>query len=331
MGLTKAMDLTKKGKLKIHVGRHGLLLMLLASFALLPIFVRDKYFLGVCIAVFTNCILAVVLLPVFNSGLLFMASGGFKAIGAYISALLVMKLEISFWVAFPISALATGIIAVLIGIPSLRIRGLYFMIITFGVNEVTALLIKNWRSLTGGSDGLSKIPVPNSFSLPWIKIDFSSYIHFYIFALLMAVLTTVFIHLLWSSRIGRISQAIRSAEDLVESVGISAYRHKMMIFFICGCFTGLVGSFYAHYYTFLSPADFGIWASIYPVVFFQVGGVGSISGPVLGAMFLTIIPEFFRGFDVYQPIAFGIVIIVIMRFFPKGIIGVFQRIGVVRE
>lgn len=306
------------------VGVIGLLIFSIV----LPLFVKDPYFLNIAIVILLNIILAVVLLPVFNSGMFCVATAAFMAIGGYASALFVIRLGMNFWLALPLSATVTGLVAALIGIPTLKIKGLYFLLLTFSFNEVMCLAIKNWRSLTGGCDGISRIPLPNAINIFGLNIDFTSHLHFYYFALILTSVVVVIIHRIWRSRIGKTCYAVQSADDLAQSIGISIFRHKMMMFIIYAFFTGLAGSFYAHYYSFLSPADFTIWASIYPIIYFQVGGVGSVAGPIIGSITLTIIPELIRFLSTYQPIVFGVIIIIVMRFMPEGIIGIFTRVSI---
>ncbi len=301
-------------------------IVLLALSAAIPFFVRDEYFLNIGIVSLINCIMAVVLLPVFNSGMLCMASGGFMAIGAYASALLVMKSGLSFWIAFPASGIVASLAALIVAIPTLRIKGLHFMLITFGLTEVVALALKNWRSLTGGADGISGIPSPDIISVFGLRIDFASRDQFYWFALIFAAVVVLAVHRLWASRIGKICLAIEESDGLAQSVGINVFRHKVIIFISYAFITGLAGAFYGHYYNFLSPADFSIWASILPIFHSQVGGLGSIGGPVIGSIVLTIIPELTRSLSTFQPIVFGAIIIIIMRFFPEGIIGIINRV-----
>lgn len=306
-----------------RVGVIGLLIFSIA----LPLFVKDPYILGIGIVIFLNCILAVVLLPVFNSGMFCVATAAFMAIGGYASALFVMRLGINFWLAMPLSGIVAGLSAALIGIPTLRIKGLYFLLLTFSFNEVIGLAIRNWRGLTGGSDGISQIPPPNTISIFGLKIDFTLRLHYYYLALILLILVCIIIHRIWRSRIGKICYAVQSADNLAQSIGINVFRHKMMIFIIYAFLTGLGGSFYAHYYSFLSPADFGIWASIYPIVYFQVGGVSSVAGPIIGGIILTVIPELIRFLSSYQPIVFGVIIIIVMRFMPEGLIGIFAHMS----
>jgi branched-chain amino acid transport system permease protein len=136
------------------------------------------------------------------------------------------------------------------------------------------------------------------------------------------VATILVVKLLWSSRFGRIWRGIEEADDLAESIGINILNYKILIFAVSCFFAGAAGSFYAHYYRFLSPVDFGIWQSIYPLVYLQVGGIATIAGPVVGAIVLTVLPELFRSLTVYQPMIFGGFILITMLLFPPGLIGI---------
>jgi branched-chain amino acid transport system permease protein len=249
------------------------------------------------------------------------------AMGAYTSALLVMKLGFNFWLALLAAGAVTALFAAFIGFPTLKIRGLFFMLITFSFAAFFQLALIYFRGLTGGPDGLVGIPPPPPIPLPGgLKIEFGTKVPYYylIFFLLSGVGGAVY--RLWKTKLGRICRAINESENLVQSVGINPMKYKMLIFCTMSLFAGIAGSFYAHYVRFLGPQDFVVWASIMILVYVQVGGVFSFFGPIVGASSLTVIAELFKFALAWQPIFFGVLIIITMLFFPEGMIGIGFRI-----
>lgn len=296
-------------------------------FLIVPIFTSNPYFLHVGILVMLNCLLAVSLMPLLRTGLMSCAHASFMAMGAYASAVLVMKLGLNFWLALLAAGAVTAIFAAFIGFPTLRIKGLFFMLITFSFAAFFQLALIYFSGLTGGPDGLVGIPPPPPIPLPGgSKIEFVTKVPYYylIFFLLSGVVATVY--RLWTTKLGRICRAIYESENLAQSVGISPMKYKMLIFCTMSFFVGIAGSFYAHYIRFLGPQDFVVWASIMILVYVQVGGVFSFFGPIIGASSLTVIAELFRFALGWQPIFFGVLIIATVLFFPEGMIGIALRI-----
>jgi branched-chain amino acid transport system permease protein len=291
----------------------GCLLLLLAIVYL----GRDPYYLGVLITILININLAVSLLPLLRTGLFSIAHAAMAAIGAYTSALLVAKAGVIFWVSFPVAGIASGLFAVIIGFPTLRIRGLFFLLVTLGMNEIVRLTLNNWVGFTGGPSGITDIPGIS----PIFGIAFSSRTEYFYFALGLAAFTFLFLYRLWNSRFGKVCHAIAENEELCQSFGINVMKYKMTIFGICCFFAGLTGAFFAHYYQFISPEEFTVWHSIYPLIYLKMGGVASFAGPVIGATLLTSVTEIFRFMEIYKPIVYGGIMIVFMMIMPEGIVG----------
>ena len=294
--------------------------------ALVPWIVTDPYKIGICTMILINVVLAGTLFPLLHAGMFSVAHAAFMAIGAYSSALMTLKWSLSFWLAFPLAGLLTATVAALIGIPTLRAKGVFFLLITFGLNEVGRLVISG-LSITGGAEGLGDIRRIDSLRIPDVgTIAFTSRTANYYFVAALAVVTIAVIVRLWQTRVGRAWQAIGQSEELAASLGINLSRYKLGLFCLSCFFVGLDGSFFAHYYRFLSPADFTVWNSIYPLVYLQVGGLGSMAGPVVGATVLTGTLEVFRAVEAYKPMMFGALLVVVMLFVPDGLIGVPARL-----
>jgi branched-chain amino acid transport system permease protein len=293
---------------------------------LVPLFVKGPYQLHILIMAGIAIILASSVRLISSSGLLSLAHGGMMAIGAYTSALLVMKLGISSWTALVLAGIAAGLFALVIGYPFVRLKGLYFALTTVFLNEVINLIIAQWKSLTGGTMGIVNIPHPNPITIPGlINIDFSSKVDYYYFILVLTLVILLILYAFEHSRIGQTWRSIGQAPVLAESVGINVTRFQVMSF-VVGCFfAGVVGAFYSHYITALTPTSFNMFWSIYIVIYMTVGGMGSFAGPIIGAFLLTLLPDTVSVLKEYQPYVFAGVLILVTFFLPDGLVSLPDR------
>ncbi|MGZ3515392.1 MAG: branched-chain amino acid ABC transporter permease, partial [Thermodesulfobacteriota bacterium] len=246
----------------------------------------------------------------------------FMGIGAYASTLLVMRFSFSFWLAMPLAMIAAAIISLAIGFLTLRFKGAYFLLFTFLFAELVRILLSNfWIGLFGGIPGLTNIPRP-SIQIPWLfQMEFNSNKDFYYLILVMVVITVFVMRRMDQSRLGMVFRAISQSETLTESIGISSMKFKILGCAIGCLFAGLAGSLYAHFVRIITPADFSIHAVLTPIAYVVVGGMGSVFGPVIGTSFLMILSHFFlREFGLYELLLYGVIIVLIIRFMPEGLI-----------
>lgn len=290
--------------------------------AVFPFFTQDPYVLNILITTGIWTVAAWGVRLIMSTGQLTLGHAAYMAIGAYASALLVMKVGLSFWIAFPLAGIISAFVALLIGYPTLRIKGVYFSIITFAFAEIIRLIIIHWPSLLGGYGGLANIPAPH----PFLTIRFTSRLPYYYLLLALALLTYLVMVRIDQSRLGKIFSSIHESDTLAESVGINIMKYKIIAFCIGCFFAGLSGSFYAHYFNFTSPEFFTIWQSIYCLIFVLVGGAGSVFGPLLGSFFLTLIPEILRVAKEYEPVIYAVILILIMFLLPGGLISLPARL-----
>ncbi len=291
---------------------------------LIPLVISNPYFLHVGVMVMLNCMLAISLMPLLRSGLINAAHASFWAIGAYSSALLVMRLGLNFWLALIGAGLIAAAFAAVIGYLTLRIRGLFFLLVTFSFATFFQLALTYFRSLTGGPDGLVGVPAPPP--ILWSKIEFAGKVPYYYLMFLLLSGAVFIVYSLWTTKLGRICRAMAENERLVQSVGINPMKYKMLIFCVMTFLAGVAGSFYAHYIRFLGPQDFDVWASIMLLIYVQVGGLLNFFGALVGASSLTIITELFRFAEEWQPIFFGGLLIVVTLFAPEGMVGIASRV-----
>ena len=289
------------------------LLVILAAF---PVFVQDPFVLNILITtgIWATAVWGVRL--IMSTGQLTLGHAAYMAVGAYASSILVMKAGLSFWLVLPMAGLVAALVALLIGIPTLRIKGVYFSIITFAFAEIIRLIIVNWPGFLGGSGGIPGIPSPS----PFFSIPFTGRVPFYYLILGISVVTYQVMMGIEKSRIGKIFSAIHEGDDLAQSIGINIMKYKMIAFCLGCFFAGLSGSFYAHYFNFASPEFFTIWQSVYCLLFVIVGGMGSVFGPLLGSFFMTLVPEFLRGTKEYEPVVYAVILILVMFLLPGGLV-----------
>ncbi len=297
-------------------------LIVLIVLLTLPVATRDPYFLNlfITVGIWTTSVWGVRL--IMSTGQLTLGHAAYMAVGAYASTLLTMKAGLSFWLAFPLAGIISSLIALLIGYPILRIKGVYFSIITFAFAEIIRLIIVHWPDVLGGYGGIPNIPPPQ----PIFSIRFTSRVPFYYLILAISLATYLFMGRIEKSRLGRIFSSIHESDTLAESIGINIMKYKMIAFGLGCFFAGLSGSFYAHYFNFTSPEFFTIWQSIYCLIFVIVGGGGSVFGPFLGSLFMTLVPEFLRVAKEYEPVVYAIILILIMFLLPGGLVTLPDRL-----
>lgn len=304
----------------------------LALALLIPIFpFTSDRILHIIILVFLYMILSLGLnvVPGFN-GLLDLGYVGFYGIGAYTAGLLTVHYGLSYWLVIPLAFLNGALWGVLLGAPTLRLTGDYFAIVTFGFSELVVLFLTNEIWLTRGPLGLPGIDPP-SLDLTFLgnaawKWEFVSEIPYYYLALAM-VLVTVFVMLrISNSRLGRAWFAIRDDELAAVSCGINIVTYKVIAFAISAAFGAMGGSFFARWMTFLSPDMFKFWESFLVLCMVVLGGLGNIWGVMVGAAVLVSLSEILREILPFlglpaesRFLAFGLIMVLVMRFRPAGL------------
>ena len=283
-----------------------------------PIFIHDVFFAYIGTLMLLYTIGATSLHLVLRTGHLSLCHAAFMGLGGYTSALLTTRLGWPFALAFVASGLMPAAVALVVGPIVLRLRGVYFVLITFTLGEVVRLVLNEWKSLTGGADGIFRIPPPSP-----ILVDKRAY---YYFALGMAAMCVGVVARILSSQTGRYIDAIRESERLAQSSGVPILRFKVMIFAIACGLVGFQGSLLAHFITFVAPGSYTFNESLNLLVMNVIGGMGSLAGPLIGAAFLTSLPEFLRGWVELQRVLYGIVLMLVMLFVPGGLIEIGRRL-----
>ncbi len=283
----------------------GVILTYVIIYALTKTKIINSYYAGIINLALINIMLAVSLnLIVGFTGQLCLGHAGFMSIGAYLSAILTQKAELPFMVSIFIGAIIACIIAALIGYPTLRLTGDYFAITTLAFCEIIRIVIMN-IDFVGGARGLTGIPKKTDFTLAFI----------------FAVVTIVIIYNIIHSSQGRAMLSVRENEIAAESMGINAFKYKIMAFVIGAFFAGLAGGLYSHYMGYIQPTTFDFNKSIDYLTFVVFGGMGSLSGSVIATIILTFLPELLRGFQNFRMILYPLALIILMIFRPQGLLG----------
>ncbi len=302
------------------MGKKSAVVLTMVFFLILPLFVRNPYILHLIIMAFVYSVLALGFSMMWKNRLIMAGQAGFWAVGAYTSALLALKLNAPFWLALPASGVASGLFALFIFSLALRGGPLLF----FGMSLVSGFIVMEVLgavSFFGGWEGLMGIPNPRMGSFVFFSKASLYYIILFILLLNVAVFTA-----LYNSRIGRAWTAIGSSPRLAEVQGVNVYRYRLASAVIGCFFVGIAGSFYAHYQNLLMPNTFSFQTSINVQMYALIGGLNYyIAGPILGAFVMVFLPEVLRSGQEYQPILFGVLLILIIVFLPGGLLSIRRR------
>ncbi len=298
----------------------------------------DLYILDVGIWVLTYIMLGWGLnIVVGLAGLLDLGYVAFYAVGAYSFALISTTFGLSFWICLPLAGIFAAFFGILLGFPVLRLRGDYLAIVTLGFGEIIRIILINWNDLTNGPNGIGGIPKVSFFGLEFTEnpkegsipfhtffnLEFSNthkMIFLYYVILILALITNYFTLRIRRLPVGRAWEALREDEIACKSLGVNPTNTKLTAFAIGAMFGGIAGSFFATKQGFVSPESFTFIESAIIVAIVVLGGMGSQTGIVLSAIFLIGVTEIFRELEQFRMIAFGLSMVLIMLFKPKGIL-----------
>jgi len=301
--------------------RYPAVLFLILLIPFMPMGSSGDYLLRILTTAVLYMILALGLniVPGFT-GLLDLGYVGFYGIGAYTAGLLTIHYDLSFWYILPLAALNGALWGVLLGVPTLRLTGDYFAIVTFGFSELVVLVIRNELWLTRGPMGLPGISPPSIFGHPFTKGWEFFYLSLFLLLIVLWIVTR-----LEDSRIGRAWFAIREDEVAAQCCGINLIRYKVLAFAISASIGAMGGAFYARWFKFIHPDMFKFWESILILCLIVFGGMGSIAGTMLGALVLIPLSEILRmilpqSLFSSRHLIYGLILVLMMRWRPSGLI-----------
>lgn len=266
----------------------------------------NSYLQGVIVMICVN-IIAVLGMSILTgfTRLFSFGNAGFMSIGAYATAILTVEYHVEFLLAIVIGSLFAGLVAWLLGSLTLKLKGDYFLITCLGFGECVRVLFNYTQDLTGGSAGYPGIPGYSTM----------------LFSIICVIIAFFLAWRIINSKFGRNLTAIRENEMAAEAVGINAFRFKRMSFTISAIYAGWAGALYGGYLMYIVPASFNLAKSCELITTTVIGGLGSLTGSVLGAIIVTVLPEIFRVLANYRMLIYGVAVVLIIMFRPRGLYG----------
>jgi len=293
-------------------------LPVLAALLVFPLLVRSEYLLRIAVLAGIYIILTSSL-NITNgyTGLFSFGHAAFYGIGAYTAAILATRFGLSFWFTLPLAGIVAGAFGAAIALPTLRLTGIFLALVTIGFQEITYLVILNWIGLTRGPMGIPGIPPPAIWGTP-----LAGNRGYYYLVLALDVFVLFLLSRIVTSRVGRAFVSIREDELAAQASGVATFRYKVLSFIIATFFAGVAGAFFAHHARFVSADSFRLDETFAILTMLIVGGMGSLLGPVIGAVFLVVLPEASRFLAEYRGVVYGLILIAVILFRPEGIAGV---------
>lgn len=323
------MNISNKSISKAKIARTIIFIVMAAA---LPLVVRSHYYLSILVMIGNYALATVGLnLLIGYTGQISFGHAAFYGLGAYTSAILTTQYHVSPWLALVLGAFVAGVAALIIGVPTLKLKGHFLALGTIGFAEIINIVLIEWGTVTKGPSGIPGIPY---FKLG--PVVFDNDISYYYLTLFFVLVGFLLAYNLVHSRAGRALRAIKGSEIAAQSLGINVARRKLEVFILCAVFGGIAGSLYAHYVTFISPANFNVMTSILFVVMAVTGGIESIWGALIGATLITGLTELLRGLvpmmlpdagGEIEIIAYGVILITVLIFMPNGIAAGMARLS----
>ncbi len=293
-----------------------------------PLLFADKpYLLGIITTASVLSVIAAGVWLTFYIGRINIGQGAFALLGGYVAAILISRLDVSFWIAMPAAGIVAAIVAILIGLPILRLRGVYFAMISLSLTETARLSAQSFSSITNGSRGIVNIPLPEPLEvfgitvLPGISSGNKHLSLFFLGAFLLIVGYAALYRIV-NSRLGRLFRSLQQNEELASSIGINVPMLRVIAFAISGFYGGVGGAFFIASQQSIYPATFQIQDSIYFMLYCFLGGLGFVFGPLVGTFVLFMSFEFLHGLNEYQPFLYAVIMISLMLWLPNGLLSV---------
>lgn len=297
----------------------NLLVAFLLAAAALPLLVSDQYLLHLGILVLFYVVLGTSLNLVMGYvGEFSLGHTAFLGIGAYAAAILSLKLGLPMWATVPLAGLMSALCSLAIGAITLRLQGPFFVIVTLAFAEVLRLIANNWIDLTNGPMGLAGVTRPAM--LADASNLFGKQFYFYT-ALAIAACSLYLAYRFVHSNAGRAAVAVRENRYVAQSVGIRPFGYAMQAFVLGAFLAGLAGGFYAHYISFVGPEVFAFSFMVTMIIIVLVGGKGTLVGPLVGAVLVTLLEEYLREAKELRLSIFGLIVMAIVLFLPRGLMG----------
>jgi len=308
----------------------GIVLFALA-FILIPLFSPSAYILSTLIIIGLYALICTGLSMLMGyAGQISLGHAAFYGIGAYSSAFVTVKLGMPSLVGMAVGILIAALIAYIVGIPTLKLKGHYLALATLGFGMIMFALFKQFKGITGGLEGFMNIPSLNFFGIE-IDTDLKYYYFVWLLVLIGILVTRNIIH----SRVGRALRSIESSEVASDSLGVNTKKYKLQVFVMSAVFASVAGSVYAHYISFINPMLFNSNTSIHLLIMSVLGGGASIWGGFVGALTYVSLGEVLKdimplfvssGSDEFKIIFFGVLLVIILIYMPEGLAPMFGKL-----
>ncbi|MDR1931284.1 MAG: branched-chain amino acid ABC transporter permease [Spirochaetales bacterium] len=294
-------------------------------FLAVPLMGFNQYILRIFTVIGIYIILSLALnLVAGYTGQLSMGNAAFYAIGAYTATLLLLRGGVNYWLTIPLAAVLAGFCGLLLGLPTFRLRGSYLTIVTLGFGEIVRMILMNWDSVTNGTLGIRNIPAPDFFGITLSLRNGG----FYYLVLFLVVLVSAASWFIVNSKIGRAFVSIREDEIAAQMMGIRTTKYKALAFVLSAFFSGLAGAFYAPMVGYIDSNSFTFEVSSQIISMAILGGLGTMRGMFFGAAVLIVFPEVSRFLMDYRFVIYGVILVLMMRFRPQGLLGWQPRVPV---
>ena len=291
-------------------------LLFTGMLVVIPVLLTNDYYLNVLIFIGIHAIIAIGLdLLLGYTGQISLGHAAFFGLGAYITGVLSAKASWPPIAGLIVALVGVGILAYIIGIPTLKLHGHYLAMATLGFGIIVQIFFKELDFLTGGPSGLVGIEDMVIFGY-----EFDSDLKYYYLVCVSLLLTLLLSINVVRSRVGRALRAIHGSEVASSVLGVNVARYKVGIFVLSALYAAFAGWLYSHYMTFVSPSSFGFMFSVKLVTMVVIGSLGSIWGAIFGAALLTSMPEFLHVFENYETTVFGFILVTVMIFMPRGLL-----------
>jgi ABC-type branched-subunit amino acid transport system permease subunit len=294
--------------------------VVLTIIAAYPLVITNEYFVHLATVIGLSIIYGLGFNLLYGfCGQISFGHAAFYAVGAYCVVLLQLRLGVSFWISAPVAVLFSGFVGFLLGLPVLRLRHHYLGMATLGFGIVVEAVIVQWRELTYGPVGVMGIPSPVFFGIPLKGI------YYYYFVAVFTLLAYLISKNIVQSRVGRAFMAIRDNEDAAPSLGINPIYYKSLALGISGLYAGLSGVLYAYLNLFIGPECFSLDLSVNVVMITVIGGLGTLIGPIVGGVIVTLLPEFLYRWVDYHLVIYAFILLMFLLFMPRGIAGMLEN------
>lgn len=310
------MGINEREQKESVIRKSGWLIFLIVVFFIAPFFVSEFYLTVLCEALVMSMLALSFNLLFGYMGQLSFGQAAFYGLGGYTVAMLMMKAHVNFWLSIVAGVLAAGIIGLIVGFFCVRLRGIYFAVLTLAFGQLIFFIVFKWHRFTGGDDGIQGIFPPEFLKSPAA---------YYYFILIVFLLSAFVLWKIIHSPFGQTIVSMRENSERTEFLGINIAKYQLITFVIAAAFAGLAGAIWVPFYRSVAPSYLTWIKSGEPVMAAILGGPSLFYGPILGMFIMTFFHSWVLGFTVYWPVVMGTLILIIIFFLPGGILGFIQE------